>query len=234
MISSVFMNNELPKLQDLLHNDWKSILNSRMDADKFQALADVVLEAYQSELVYPPYDQVFEALNRCSYQKTRVVILGQDPYHGLGQAHGLSFSVPLGCKHPPSLKNILKELFNDLGLMRVSGDLSDWADQGVLLLNAALTVRAGEPASHAAIGWNYFTKAVLRVLNEKDEPIVFLLWGNFAQQFASMIDTSKHHVLQSVHPSPLSANRGGWFGSKPFSKTNAFLIAQGSVPIVWA
>lgn len=228
------MNNEHLKLQDLLHNDWKSVLNSRIGSDKFQALSAVVLEAYQTELVYPPYNLVFEALNRCSFQKTRVVILGQDPYHGHGQAHGLSFSVPVGCNYPPSLKNILKELFNDLGVTRTSGDLSDWADQGVLMLNTALTVRAGEPASHASLGWNSFTKAILRVLNEKNEPIVFLLWGNFAQQFAAMIDASKHCIFKSAHPSPLSANRGGWFGSKPFSKTNVFLMTQGSAPILWA
>jgi uracil-DNA glycosylase len=135
---------------------------------------------------------------------------------------------------PPSLKNICKELFNDLGVMRVSGNLTDWAEQGVLLLNTALTVRAGEPGSHASIGWAFFTKAILNALNAKEEPIVFLLWGNHAQKFASMIDLNKHFVIKSSHPSPLSANRAGWFGSKPFSQTNAFLNSKGLPGIIWA
>lgn len=228
------MANEELKLQDLLQNDWKIKLKSEINSDNFQELSKRVTEAYHTSNIYPPMIHLFEAFKLCSFEDTRVVILGQDPYHGLGQAHGLSFSVPNGIVLPPSLKNIFKELFNDLGLMRSNGNLSDWATQGVLLLNTSLTVRAGEAGSHASIGWSEYTKAVLHALNLKEKPIVFLLWGNHAQQFASMIDPSKHFVIKSAHPSPLSANRGGWFGTKPFSRVNDFLISHGTEPIQWA
>ena len=228
------MANVELKLQDLLQNDWKSVLKSTFQSENFKKLSVKVLDAYQNETVYPTVSHLFEAFNLSSYQNTRVVILGQDPYHGPGQAHGLSFSVPRGVSLPPSLKNIYKELFQDVGLMRSSGDLSDWARQGVLLLNTSLTVRAGEAGSHAVLGWPIFTKSVLNVLNARESPIVFLLWGNHAQQFASLIDERKHHVIKSAHPSPLSANRGGWFGSKPFSQTNEFLVSKGIEPIIWA
>ncbi|MHA8076264.1 uracil-DNA glycosylase [Aquirufa sp. TARAVU-A1A] len=228
------MANEELKLQDLLQNDWKSVLKSTFQSENFEKLSAKVLDAYQNETVYPTVSHLFEAFNLSSYQNTRVVILGQDPYHGPGQAHGLSFSVPRGVSLPPSLKNIYKELFQDVGLMRSFGDLSDWARQGVLLLNTSLTVRAGEAGSHAVLGWPIFTKSVLNVLNAHESPIVFLLWGNHAQQFASLIDERKHHVIKSAHPSPLSANRGGWFGSKPFSQTNEFLVSKGIEPIIWA
>jgi uracil-DNA glycosylase len=228
------MANEVLKIQDLLQNDWKSVLKSTLESEKFTVLSEKVLQAYRDEVVFPPLNQLFEAFNQCSFENTRVILLGQDPYHGEGQAHGLSFSVPNSIPLPPSLKNIYKELFNDLGLMRASGDLSDWAKQGVLLLNTSLTVRAGEAGSHASFPWPVFTKAVLNALNTQDKPLVFLLWGNHAQQFASMIDETKHAVIKSAHPSPLAANRGGWFGTKPFSKTNDFLISRGMLPIRWA
>ncbi len=228
------MANEVLKIQDLLQNDWKSVLKSTFESEKFTVLSEKVLQAYRNEVVFPPLSQLFEAFNQCSFENTRVILLGQDPYHGMGQAHGLSFSVPNSIPLPPSLKNIYKELFNDLGLMRASGDLSDWAKQGVLLLNTSLTVRAGEAGSHASFPWPVFTKAVLNALNTQDKPLVFLLWGNHAQQFASMIDETKHAVIKSAHPSPLAANRGGWFGTKPFSKTNDFLISRGMLPIRWA
>jgi uracil-DNA glycosylase len=228
------MTNEVLKIQDLLQNDWKSVLKSTFKSEKFISLSEKVLKAYQDEEVFPPVNQLFEAFNSCSFEQTQVVLLGQDPYHGVGQAHGLSFSVPNSIPLPPSLKNIYKELFNDLGLMRSSGDLSDWARQGVLLLNTALTVRAGEAGSHASFQWPLFTKAVLDALNKQSNPVVFLLWGNHAQKFASMIDETKHTVIKSAHPSPLAANRGGWFGTKPFSQTNDFLISQGLNPIQWA
>jgi uracil-DNA glycosylase len=228
------MANKELKLQDLLQNDWKSVLKSTFQSENFEKLSVKVLDAYQNEPIYPPVSQLFDSLNLCSFENTRVVILGQDPYHGSGQAHGLSFSVPQGVPLPPSLKNIYKELFQDLGLMRSSGDLSDWAGQGVLLLNTSLTVRAGEAGSHAGMGWPLFTKAVLHELNLRVSPVVFLLWGNHAQQFASLIDANIHFVIKSAHPSPLSANRGGWFGSKPFSQTNEFLVSQGIEPIRWA
>ncbi|MEN9959451.1 MAG: hypothetical protein RLZZ474_1695 [Bacteroidota bacterium] len=228
------MTNEVLKIQDLLQNDWKSVLKSTFESEKFISLSEKVLKAYQDEEVFPPVNQLFEAFNSCSFEQTQVVLLGQDPYHGVGQAHGLSFSVPNSIPLPPSLKNIYKELFNDLGLMRSSGDLSDWARQGVLLLNTALTVRSGEAGSHASFQWPLFTKAVLDALNKQSNPVVFLLWGNHAQKFASMIDETKHTVIKSAHPSPLAANRGGWFGTKPFSQTNDFLISQGLNPIQWA
>ncbi|MEY4987868.1 MAG: hypothetical protein RL567_1647 [Bacteroidota bacterium] len=228
------MANEVLKIQDLLQNDWKSVLKSTFESEKFTVLSEKVLQAYRNEVVFPPLSQLFEAFNQCSFENTRVILLGQDPYHGMGQAHGLSFSVPNSIPLPPSLKNIYKELFNDLGLMRASGDLSDWAKQGVLLLNTSLTVRAGEAGSHASFPWPVFTKAVLNALNAQDKPLVFLLWGNHAQQFASMINETKHAVIKSAHPSPLAANRGGWFGTKPFSKTNDFLISRGMLPIRWA
>ena len=228
------MTNDGVKLQDLLHNDWKSILKSSLASDNFQKLFNRVADAYANETVYPAQEQLFQAFQLCSYQDTRVVILGQDPYHGPGQAHGLSFSVPNACPFPPSLKNIFKELYTDLGIMRVSGDLRDWAAQGVLMLNTSLTVRSGEAGSHAKLGWLEFTKAVLSALNAHEKPIVFLLWGNHAQQFSSMITEPKHLMLTSAHPSPLSANRGGWFGSRHFSKTNDFLVSQGLQPILWA
>ncbi|MEY2894320.1 MAG: hypothetical protein RIS42_39 [Bacteroidota bacterium] len=228
------MANEVLKIQDLLQNDWKSVLKSTLESEKFIVLSEKVLQAYRDEVVFPPLNQLFEAFNQCSFENTRVILLGQDPYHGEGQAHGLSFSVPNSIPLPPSLKNIYKELFNDLGLMRASGDLSDWANQGVLLLNTSLTVRAGEAGSHASFQWPLFTKAVLDALNKRSNPVVFLLWGNHAQKFASMIDDTKHAVIKSAHPSPLAANRGGWFGTKPFSKTNDFLISQGMPPIRWA
>ncbi len=228
------MANEVLKLQDLLHNDWKTALKSTFETEIFQSLSCQVAHAYQEELVYPPIPHLFEAYNRCSFGQTRIVLIGQDPYHGAGQAHGLSFSVPEGIALPPSLKNIYKELFNDLGLMRSSGDLSDWASQGVLLLNTSLTVRAGEAGSHAGFAWASFTKEVMNALNSHEKPLVFLLWGNHAQKMAAMIDSTKHFVIKSVHPSPLSANRGGWFGTKPFSRTNDFLISQGEEPIRWA
>jgi uracil-DNA glycosylase len=228
------MANEVLKIQDLLQNDWKSVLKSTLESEKFTVLSEKVLQAYRDEVVFPPLNQLFEAFNQCSFENTRVILLGQDPYHGEGQAHGLSFSVPNSIPLPPSLKNIYKELFNDLGLMRASGDLSDWANQGVLLLNTSLTVRAGEAGSHASFQWPLFTKAVLDALNKRSNPVVFLLWGNHAQKFASMIDDTKHAVIKSAHPSPLAANRGGWFGTKPFSKTNDFLISQGMPPIRWA
>ena len=228
------MTNESVKLQDLLHNDWKSILKSTLASDNFQKLAYRVADAYLQETVYPPKEQLFQAFQLCTYQDTRVVILGQDPYHGPGQAHGLSFSVPQACPFPPSLKNIFKELYADLGRMRVSGDLSDWAAQGVLMMNTSLTVRAGEAGSHSKLGWLEFTKSVLKALNLHENPIVFLLWGNHAQQFSSLITDPKHLILTSAHPSPLAANRGGWFGSQHFSKTNDFLVSQGLKPIIWA
>jgi uracil-DNA glycosylase len=162
------------------------------------------------------------------------VIIGQDPYHGVGQAQGLSFSVPKNFPLPPSLRNIYKELFNDLKLIRLSGDLSPWANQGVLLLNTVLTVRSGEPGSHAKKGWEKFTEEVISQLSQQKEAVVFVLWGAYAQKLAKHIDSQKHFVIQAAHPSPLSANRGGFFGTKPFSKINEYLVETGQEAIDWA
>jgi uracil-DNA glycosylase len=176
---------------------------------------------------------IFEALEKTPYEKVKVVILGQDPYHGMNQAHGLSFSVQPGVKIPPSLKNIYKELADDLGIPPVThGYLTSWAEQGVLLLNTVLTVREGQAYSHRGKGWEQLTDAIIQKLNEREQPIVFILWGKPAQQKMTMIDTQKHIIIRSVHPSPLSAHRG-FFGSKPFSKTNDALIALGETPINW-
>jgi uracil-DNA glycosylase len=161
------------------------------------------------------------------------VILGQDPYHGKGEAQGFSFSVPNGIKIPPSLRNIFKELAADVGVQRTQSDLTDWANQGVLLLNSVLTVRANQPGSHVNIGWQTFTSLILASLNSRERPLVFMLWGNYAQQVGKHIDETKHLVIRCAHPSPLSANRGGWFGTKPFSRANEFLQNSGSKPIKW-
>jgi uracil-DNA glycosylase len=186
-------------------------------------------DEYASQQVFPPISDVFNALNLTPFEHVKVVVLGQDPYHGVGEAQGFSFSVPNGVKMPPSLRNIFKELAADIVVHRTQTDLTDWANQGVLLLNSVLTVRANEPGSHAKIGWQKFTSTIIQRLNEREKPIVFMLWGNYAQQVGKHIDETKHLVIRSAHPSPLSANRGGWFGSKPFSKANDFL---GS-PIQW-
>jgi uracil-DNA glycosylase len=185
--------------------------------------------------VYPPDQQRFAAFHATPFADVRVVILGQDPYHGENQAHGLSFSVPAGQQLPPSLRNIFRELSIDLQVAApLTGDLSLWAAQGVLLLNSVLTVRAGEAASHQKQGWELFTDAAISALNAHREGIVFLLWGGYAQRKGRLIDRSRHHVLNAVHPSPLAANRGGWFGCRHFSQTNALLLAQQNTPITWA
>ena len=184
------------------------------------------------EVIFPPGGQIFKAFELCPLDKVKVVILGQDPYHGYGQAMGLSFSVPQGVEAPPSLKNIFKEIESDLGI-RMSGspDLRPWAEQGVLLLNSVLTVRAGQPASHSRIGWQTFTDAVIKTISDRCEGVVFLLWGNYARSKAVLVDKSRHHVLEAPHPSPLA--RGAFFGCRHFSATNEILAAEGKSPIDW-
>jgi len=216
-------------LRDLIQNDWKNILNSCFEQEWMDHLEQQLADEYASQQVFPPISDVFNALNLTPFEHVKVVILGQDPYHGAGEAQGFSFSVPDGVKIPPSLRNIFKELASDVGVERTQTDLTDWANQGVLLLNSVLTVRGNVPGSHAKIGWQKFTSTIIQRLNEREKPIVFMLWGNYAQQVGKHIDETKHLVIRSAHPSPLSANRGGWFGSKPFSKANDFL---GS-PIQW-
>ncbi len=212
---------------------WKQALQGEFDKPYFASLVGRLhQEKAAGNVIYPPGSQIFRAFDLTPVSQVKVVILGQDPYHGPGQAMGLSFSVPRNVPAPPSLKNIFKEIEDDLGI-RMSGspDLEPWARQGVLLLNSVLTVRGGQPASHAGIGWTEFTDAVIRYLSDHCEGIVFMLWGNFARSKADLIDTSRHHVLLAAHPSPLA--RGAFFGCRHFSKANALLAAQGKEPIDW-
>jgi uracil-DNA glycosylase len=218
-----------------LHESWLAPLQGEFEKPYMQSLkAFLVAERDAGKTIYPRASRWFAALDATLLNAVRVVILGQDPYHGEGQAHGLSFSVPQGVKPPPSLVNIFKELATDLGLTRPPhGNLQSWAEQGVLLLNAVLTVEAGKAASHQNKGWEQFTDAVIRTLNAQEKPIVFILWGNYAQKKAALVDRNRHCIIASAHPSPLSAHNG-FFGSKPFSKANAFLAAQGSKLIDWS
>ncbi len=212
---------------------WKEVLKEEFEKIYFQNLANFVKNEYQSHPVYPPGKQIFSAFDHTPFDEVKVVIIGQDPYHGAGQAHGLSFSVPEGIKQPPSLKNIFKELESDLGISPVlSGNLERWANQGVLLLNATLTVRASQAGSHQNKGWEEFTDAAIQKLSDEKEHLVFILWGAYAQKKGSIIDTSKHHIIRSPHPSPFSAH-SGFFGSKPFSKTNIYLKSVGKEEIIW-
>ncbi|MFB6319344.1 uracil-DNA glycosylase [Saccharicrinis sp. FJH54] len=212
---------------------WKEVLHAEFEKTYFQNLADFVKQEYRNKTVYPPGNLIFNAFNLCPFHKVKVVIIGQDPYHGPGQAHGLCFSVQPGIPFPPSLKNIFKEIHNDLGFpVPENGDLTKWAEQGVLLLNATLTVQAHNAGSHQKKGWETFTDEAIRLLAEKRKNIVFLLWGSYAQKKSEMINPEKHLILQSVHPSPLSASRG-FFGNHHFSKTNAFLTSKGIEIIDW-
>lgn len=215
-----------------IEDSWKARLSEEFDKPYFAQLTDAVRKEYMQTVCYPPGKQIFNAFNLCPFDKVKVVIIGQDPYHGPGQAEGLSFSVPHGITPPPSLKNIYKEIESDLGVtLHKDGSLEGWARQGVFLLNAILTVRAGAPASHSRIGWAEFTDAVIRTLSERRDGLVFLLWGNFARGKKSLIDTSKHHILEAAHPSPLAG--GAFFGCRHFSKTNAILESEGLTPIDW-
>ena len=217
-----------------IHSHWENILQDTFEAPYFKALIDFVKSDYTSTQCFPPGKLIFNAFDLCPPEKTKVVILGQDPYHRPGQAHGLCFSVPEGIPHPPSLKNIFKELENDLQMAYpISGNLTSWAKQGVLLLNATLTVQAHRAGSHQAKGWETFTDRVIQLLSEQYEGLVFLLWGGYAKQKIKLIDADKHCVLSSGHPSPLSANRGYWFGNQHFSKCNAYLDYKGKTPINW-
>ncbi len=214
--------------------DWRPLLAAETQKPYWRILLTFVNAERATGKVFPKTDDVFKALHLTPFNKVKVVILGQDPYHGDGQAMGLSFSVPDGIALPPSLVNMYKELHDDLGVLApTSGDLTHWAEQGVLLLNAVLTVRAHQAASHKGKGWEVFTDAVLRALNDKADHVVFILWGGFARKKKALIDTTKHTVIESAHPSPLSAYNG-FFGSKPFSKTNQALEAHGQTPIQWA
>lgn len=216
-----------------MEQSWKEALSEEFGKPYFAELVDYLhKEKSSGQVIYPPGRQIFRAFELCPLPQVKAVILGQDPYHGAGQAMGLSFSVPQGVPAPPSLKNIFKEIENDLGItMSGNPDLQPWARQGVLLLNAILTVRSGQPASHASIGWQQFTDAVIRTINERRSGVVFLLWGSFARSKAELIDGSRNHVLEAAHPSPLA--RGAFFGCRHFSKTNEILTKEGMEPIDW-
>ncbi len=217
-----------------IEESWRQHIGEEFDKPYFAGLTEFVRSEYTSTTCYPPGSLIFNAFNLCPFDKVKVVNIGQDPYHKPGQAHGLSFSVNDGVPFPPSLVNIFKEIQLDLGTpMPASGNLTRWAEQGVLLLNATLTVRARQAASHQRRGWEQFTDAAIRALNAGREHLVFILWGGYARSKASFIDTSRHLVLQSVHPSPLSANRGGWFGNHHFSRANDYLTGNGIEPIRW-
>lgn len=217
----------------LIERSWKEKLGDEFEQEYFKQLTDFVRNEYQRTVVYPHPKKVFRAFDETPFEKVKVVILGQDPYHGPGQANGLCFAVNPGVRPPPSLQNIFKELESDLGRpVDRDPDLSRWARQGVLLLNATLTVNARTPGSHQGRGWEQFTDAAIRKLNDEREHLVFVLWGNYAKQKGAHIDRSKHCVIESAHPSPFSANYG-FFGSKPFSKANAYLEAHGQEPINW-
>lgn len=218
----------------MIGNDWDEKLKVIWNSEGFKNFYRKIMHEYDVKKIYPPKDYIFNALKLTSYENTKVVIVGQDPYHGKGEAHGLSFSVQKGIKIPPSLKNIYKELYDDLGIPpKDNGDLTGWALQGVLLLNSVLTVEKDKAASHRNLGWELLTDYIIKLLNLKDEPVVFILWGNFAKEKAKLITNPHHYIVMSPHPSPFSAY-SGFFGSKPFSKTNEFLIKNGLVPIDWS
>lgn len=213
--------------------DWNPLLRDEFDKPYWTDLQTFVACERETHTVYPPHDEVFTAIRLTSYRDTKVVILGQDPYHGPQQAHGLAFSVRHGVRVPPSLRNIHKELHSDLELpIPDHGNLESWAQRGVLLLNTSLTVRAGQAGSHSAKGWETFTDRVIDVVNDKHDPVVFVLWGNHARRKKELIDLARHRVLESTHPSPFSANNG-FFGSRPFSRVNELLISLGRTPIDW-
>jgi len=217
-----------------IEDSWKKVLKDEFTKDYFlQIVTFIKTEKAAGKIIYPPGSLLFNAFDKTPFDKVKVVLLGQDPYHNPGQAQGLSFSVPKGITKPPSLINIFKELQSDLGIApSPDGDLEKWASQGVLLLNASLTVRKNEPGSHSKIGWLEFTDAVIKKISEEKKGVVFLLWGKFAQEKQPLIDETKHHVLKAAHPSPFSADKG-FFGCKHFSKTNEFLMQEGLQPIDW-
>ena len=222
-------------MQINLNTSWQSILSDEINKPYFQDLIKTVDEEYKKYTCYPPKKLIFAAFNYCSFKNVKVVIIGQDPYHGVGEANGLCFSVNDGIKIPPSLRNIYRELSDDFGtvFMPTSGNLQSWANQGILLLNASLTVEKDKANSHKHLKWNVFTDAVIQKISEEKKHVVFLLWGNFAHKKGLKIDRNKHLVLESGHPSPMSANQGKWFGNKHFSETNAYLKKNSLDPINW-
>lgn len=226
------MNTASENIDPLIHESWKKQLSGEFNSDYFHSLRKFLLEEKKAFTVFPPGNKIFTAFNQTPFDLVKVVIIGQDPYHGPGQANGLSFSVNDGVKQPPSLRNIFKELNTDLGIpIPFSGNLEPWTKQGVLLLNATLTVRANHPGSHQKKGWETFTDAVIKAISDRKKGVVFLLWGNFAQSKEALIDEKKHYILKAAHPSPLA--RGAFFGCRHFSKTNKILLLEGKGQIDW-
>ena len=220
-------------MQVKIEKSWQEVLQVEFDKPYFENLVGFVKQEYASRTIFPPAGQIFNAFNTCPFNNVKVVILGQDPYHGPGQAHGLCFSVNDGIQFPPSLQNIFKEITSDLGIpVPKTGNLTRWAEQGVLLLNATLTVRASQAGSHQGKGWEEFTDSVIKIISEKAENVVFILWGSYAIKKKALINASKHCILTAPHPSPLSSYRG-FFGCKHFSQTNTYLTSKGKTPIEW-
>lgn len=216
----------------MITKNWDNILKDEYNKDYFKRLRSFLKEEYSTKICYPKKEEIFNALKYTNYEDVKVVILGQDPYHGENEAHGFCFSVRSTVKRPPSLNNILKELYDDLKIVRKENELTSWAEQGVLLLNSVLTVVKDTPLSHRGIGWEEFTDSIIKKINEKDSTVVYILWGSYARSKKYLITNPKHYVIESAHPSPLSANKG-FFGSKPFSKTNEILIKNNIKPINW-
>ncbi len=216
----------------MINKKWDEVLKNEFQQEYFRRLGAFVKEEYRTKRCFPPYQNIFDALRFTDYDEVKVVILGQDPYHGLGEAHGLSFSVKEGVAMPPSLQNIFKELEDDLGIKRNKSDLTDWAKQGVLLLNSIMTVVKDRPLSHKDKGWEIFTDNIIKYLNDRKEPVIFLLWGSFARSKKGLITNKRHYIIESPHPSPLSAYRG-FFGSRPFSKINDILKKNNVKEINW-
>jgi uracil-DNA glycosylase len=216
----------------MITKNWDNILKDEYNKDYFKRLRSFLKEEYSTKICYPKKEEIFNALKYTNYEDVKVVILGQDPYHGEKEAHGFCFSVRSTVKRPPSLNNILKELYDDLKIVRKENELTSWAEQGVLLLNSVLTVVKDTPLSHRGIGWEEFTDSIIKKINEKDSTVVYILWGSYARSKKYLITNPKHYIIESAHPSPLSANKG-FFGSKPFSKTNEILIKNNIKPINW-
>ena len=220
-------------MNKIFKNDWQELLQKEMQKPYYQELRRLLIDEYRNYEIFPPADEIFTAFNLTSYKDVKVLILGQDPYHNIGQAHGLAFSVRDGVGIPPSLRNIYKELNNDLGIkIPDTGYLVNWARQGIMLLNTTLTVRAHSPMSHSKIGWEIFTDKVIELIDQKEEPVVFILWGNHARSKKKLIKNNKHLIIESAHPSPLSASRG-FFGTRPFSRVNKYLNENGVEAPTW-
>lgn len=221
-------------MQELIESNWKKRMQKSLNMPYFKRLSSFIEDQYSHHCCYPNYSKIFEAINLCPFNQVKVVLLGQDPYHAQGQAHGLSFSVPKGVKHPPSLANIFKELQSDLEISYPeNGSLKRWSMQGVLLLNTIFTVRRHEPGSHKNRGWEIFTDDIIKKISEEREDVVFMLWGRYAQKKEKLINSKKHLILKSGHPSPLSANRGYWYGNKHFSQCNTYLKSKNKKEINW-